>query len=94
MNSIFEMKLDVDNYGIIAMNDFFRMLTIQVFSQFMYSFMNNIEFLSSSFLENTSYILLSIIFYWFIFNKIFFFESTNKNDNSYESNLPQYLRIR
>ena len=66
MNSIFEMKLDVDNYGIIAMNDFFRMLTIQVFSQFMYSFMNNIEFLSSSFLENTSYILLSIIFYWFI----------------------------
>lgn len=94
MNSIFEMKLDVDNYGIIAMNDFFRMLTIQVFSQFMYSFMNNIEFLSSSFLENTSYILLSIIFYWFIFNKIFSFESTNKNDNSYESNLPQYLRIR
>lgn len=94
MNSIFEMKLDVDNYGIIALNDFFRMLTIQVFSQFMYSFMNNIEFLSSSFLENTSYILLSIIFYWFIFNKIFFFESTNKNDNSYESNLPQYLRIR
>lgn len=94
MNSIFEMKLDVDNYGIIAMNDFFRMLTIQVFSQFMYSFMNNIEFLSSSFLENTSYILLSIIFYWFIFNKIFSFESTNKNDNNYESNLPQYLRIR
>jgi len=41
MDSIFEMKLDIDNYGIIVMNDFFRMLTIQLFSQFMYSYINN-----------------------------------------------------
>jgi hypothetical protein len=95
MDSIFEMKLDIDNYGIIVMNDFFRMLTIQLFSQFMYSYMNNTEFLSSSFMENTSYILLSIFFYWFVFNKIFYVKSTQENsEKTYDSNLPQYLRIR
>ncbi len=93
MNSIFELKLDLDNYGIIVINDFFRMLTIQVFSQFMYSCMNNVEFLSSGFIENTSYILMSIIFYWLVFNKALFVTNTSNKDN-YDSTLPQYLRIR
>ena len=92
MNSIFEMMLDIDDYGIIIINDFFRMFTIQIFSQFMYSFMNNVEFLSSSFIENTSYILLSILVYWLVFNKIIYF--TNKNKHNFDSNLPHYLRIR
>ena len=92
MNSFFEMMLDIDDYGIIIINDFFRMFTIQIFSQFMYSFMNNVDFLSSSFIENTSYILLSILVYWLVFNKIIYF--TNKNKDNFDSNLPHYLRIR
>ena len=61
MNSIYELSIDTNNYNIIIINDFIRMFTIQIFSQFMYSSMNNVEFLSSSFIENTSYILLSIL---------------------------------
>lgn len=93
MNSIYEISIDTNNYNIIIVNDFLRMFTIQIFSQFMYSYINNIEFLSSSFIENTSYILLSILFYWLIFNKIFHFTSKN-DENNYDSNLPHYLRIR
>ena len=92
MKSFFNLDLDVDNYEMIIINDFFRMFTIQFISQFAYSFFNNVEFLSSSFLENTSYILLSIIFYWLVFNRVISF---NKKDSiNYDSNLPHYLRIR
>lgn len=93
MNSIYELSIDTNNYNIIIVNDFLRMFTIQIFSQFMYSSMNNVEFLSSSFIENTSYILLSILIYWLVFNKIFHFTSKNEN-NDYNSTLPHYLRIR
>jgi len=96
MNSFYKVSIDTNNYNIIIINDFLRMFTIQIFSQFLYSYMNNVVFLSTSFLENTSYILLSILVYWLIFNKIFYFTSkTDKNDeNNYDSNLPHYLRIR
>lgn len=92
MNSFFYLDLNIDNYSIIMLNDFLRMFTMQFFSQFAYSFMNNVEFLSSSFLENTSYILLSILFYWIVVNKVFSFNI--KNNEKYDSNLPHYLRIR
>ena len=73
MNSIYELSIDTNNYNIIVINDFLRMFSIQIVSQFLYSYMNNVEFLSSSFIENTSYILLSILVYWLVFNKIFHF---------------------
>ncbi len=92
MDSIYKISVDTNNYNIIIINDFLRMFTIQIFSQFMYSFMNNVEFLSSSFIENTSYILMSILVYWLVFNKIFYINNNNNND--YDSNLPHYLRIR
>jgi len=93
MDSIYKITLDTNNYNIIIINDFFRMLIIQLFSQFLYSYMNNVEFLSSSFIENTSYILLSILVYWLIFNKIVHFSDKN-NETNFDSNLPHYLRIR
>jgi hypothetical protein len=92
MDSIYEISIDTNSYNIIIINDFLRMFVIQVFSQFMYSHINNQEFLSYSFLENTSYILLSILVYWLVFNKILYF--TGKNSDNYDSNLPHYLRIR
>jgi len=93
IESLFTLLLDVDDYGIIVVNDIFRMFALQFFSQLMYSFMNNVEFLSSGFVENTSYILLSLLIYWYVFNRLVYF--TNKTDNAtYGSNLPQYLRIR
>ena len=36
MNSIYELSIDTNNYNIIIINDFLRMFTIQIFSQFMY----------------------------------------------------------
>lgn len=92
MKSFFNLDLDVDNYEMIIINDFFRMFTIQFISQFAYSFFNNVEFLSSSFLENTSYILVSILFYWLVFNRVISFNT--KDSKNYDSNLPHYLRIR
>ena len=96
MNSFYEILIDTNAYNIIIINDFFRMFVIQIFSQFLYSYMNNLEFLSPSFVENTSYILLSILVYWLVFNRIFYFTSkTEKNkETKYDSNLPHYLRIR
>tara|TARA_Y100000389_G_scaffold120052_3_gene117231 strand:- start:1190 stop:1474 length:285 start_codon:yes stop_codon:yes gene_type:complete len=93
IDSFFNVQLGVSNYEIIAMNDFFRMFVLQFFSQFMYSQMNNVEFLSPEFIENTSYILLSILVYWFVFNRTVYFSSKDGDEN-YMSNLPQYLRIR
>ena len=93
IDSFFTVQLGLGNYEIIVMNDFFRMFVMQFFSQFLYSQMNNVEFLSSEFIENTSYILLSIFVYWLVFNRMIYFTSKNKHDN-YVSNLPQYLRIR
>ena len=93
VESLFTLLLHVDDYSIIVLNDLVRMFSIQLFSQLIYSYMNNVVSLSPSFLENTSYILLSLIIYWFIINRIFYF--TNRNDGEkYGSNLPQYLRIR
>jgi hypothetical protein len=94
MNSFYEILIDTNNYNIIIINDFLRMFVIQINSQFLYSYMNNVEFLSPSFIENTSYILLSILVYWLVFNKIFYLTSKTNKDTNYDSNLPHYLRIR
>ena len=81
VDSYFSVILDISDYQLVALNDFMRFLLIQLIPQLLFTFTrSNYELFSSIFIETTSYIMLSILFYWFVFNKIVIFK--NKKNHS------------
>lgn len=81
MNDKFILNLDVSDYELVAINDLIRMFTLQMVVQILFYLRNEkLELFSLSFLENTLFILLGLIVYWFVVNKLAVV--TNKKDNS------------
>ena len=81
MNDKFIFNLDVSDYELVAINDLIRMFTLQMVVQILFYLRNEkLELFSLSFLENTLFILLGLIVYWFVVNKLAVV--TNKKDNS------------
>lgn len=81
MNDKFVLNLDVSDYELVAINDLIRMFTLQMVVQILFYLRNEkLELFSLAFLENTLFILLGLIVYWFVVNKLAVV--TNKKDNS------------
>lgn len=81
MDTNFTFNLNLSDYEIIAINDLLRMFTLQVVVQVLFYMRNEkLELFSLSFIENTLFILLGLIVYWFVVNK--FIVISNKKDNS------------
>tara|TARA_Y100000389_G_C17131079_1_gene350244 strand:- start:150 stop:479 length:330 start_codon:yes stop_codon:yes gene_type:complete len=82
---MFNIKLDINNYNLLVLNDLARMFIIQITVQVLYYLRHDdIDLFSSVFLENTLFILLGIFIYWLIFNNIVIFtnDDTEYNKNS------------
>lgn len=82
---MFNIKLDINNYNLLVLNDLARMFIIQITVQVLYYLRHdNIDLFSNIFLENTLFILLGIFIYWLIFNNIVIFtnDNTDHTDNT------------
>ena len=66
-----------------AMYDILRLLTIQIFTQFMIS-MNNtsVSFLSGSFIQTTLFLCIGVMIYWLILYKINPLKGFDSNKNN------------
>tara|TARA_B110001469_G_C9621117_1_gene309572 strand:- start:1122 stop:1409 length:288 start_codon:yes stop_codon:yes gene_type:complete len=83
-------NIDVDDYTLIMINDILRLLVIQVSVQIMfYMKNNNVDLVSTIFLENLLFILLGVFIYWFVFNKVIKIENKKKNNDEYKSDILQ-----
>ena len=82
INSLFTIDLDIDNYSLMLVNDFMRMLVIQVVVQILICLRNDkVELFSTVFIETTLFILLGIIAYWLVFTYIISFKNKDTIDN-------------
>ena len=80
LNNIFRIKLDINDYSLLALNDMVRMAIIQIVVQILFFLRHdNVELFSAVFLENTLFIVMGIFIYWIIFNNLVIF--TNKTDD-------------
>ncbi len=63
--------------------DISRLLTLQIFTQFMIS-MNNtsVSFLSGAFIQTTLFLCIGIMIYWLILYKINPFKGTESNEDN------------
>ena len=78
---MFTINLDVSEYDSLVINDLMRMFIIQLIVQVLYYLRHdNVELFSMVFLETTLFILLGIIIYWLLFNKIVIFKNKDKSD--------------
>ena len=91
MDSMFSIKLAVDDYDLLVINDLMRMFIIQLVMQILFFLRHDkIELLSTVFIENTLFILLGIAIYWLLFNNVLTF-TNDKHDNG-ENNLSNYYQ--
>ena len=91
IDSIFTIKLDVDNYNLLVINDLMRMFIIQLVMQILFFLRHDkVELLSTIFIENTLFILLGIVIYWLLFNNILIF--TNERRDKNEHSLSDYYQ--
>ena len=80
----FSVMIDINDYQLVVLNDFIRFFLIQLIPQSLFTLTrSNYELFSSIFIETTSYIMISILFYWFVFNKIIIFKN-KKNHSIYD----------
>jgi|TARA_B100000780_G_C20837161_1_gene332669 hypothetical protein len=80
LNNIFRIKLDINDYSLLALNDMVRMAIIQIVVQILFFLRHdNVELFSAVFLENTLFIVMGVFIYWIIFNNLVIF--TNKTDD-------------
>lgn len=71
MESLFNMKLNIDNENYALLNDIVRIVTIQVITQFLFCMNNNnISFFNITFIKTVLFICISILIYWLIIRKI------------------------
>ena len=71
MESLFNMKLNIDNENYALLNDIIRIVTIQVVTQFLFCMNNNnISFFNITFIKTVLFICISILIYWLIIRKI------------------------
>ena len=63
--------------------DISRLLTLQIFTQFMIS-MNNtsVSFLSGTFIQTTLFLCIGVMIYWLILYKINPFKGSDSNENN------------
>ena len=81
LNNIFRIKLDINDYSLLALNDMVRMAIIQIVVQILFFLRHdNVELFSTVFLENTLFIVMGVFIYWIIFNNLVIF--TNKTDDN------------
>jgi hypothetical protein len=86
------IPLDIDKYTLITINDILRMFVIQVVAQVLFSFKNDSDLFTGIFIENTLFLLLGVIVYWFVFNNLLVFTSNEDKDKSIK-NLSYYQNI-
>ncbi len=90
LQSMFTIKLDIDDYNLVALNDILRMFVIQFIVQVLFFLRNDkVELFSNIFLENTLFILIGVFIYWIVFNNIIIF--TNKDEED-DKNLTNYFQ--
>ena len=84
INPFYTIELDINDYNLLALNDFMRLFIIQITSQILYYVTRgNVELFSAIFIEATTYILLGVLAYWLLFNNLVIFK--NKKDVKDES---------
>jgi hypothetical protein len=78
LDSLYKIQLDISDYNLIALNDFMRLLIIQLTPQVLfYLTENNFEFFNPIIIKTIIYLLLGVLLYWLVFNQLFVF--TNKD---------------
>tara|TARA_B100000900_G_scaffold261152_1_gene222604 strand:+ start:346 stop:633 length:288 start_codon:yes stop_codon:yes gene_type:complete len=78
IDSLYKIQLDISDYNLIALNDFMRLLIIQLTPQVLfYLTENNFEFFNPIIIKTIIYLLLGVLLYWLVFNQLFVF--TNKD---------------
>jgi hypothetical protein len=79
IDSLYKIQLDISDYNLIALNDFMRLLIIQLTPQVLfYLTENNFEFFNPIIIKTIIYLLLGVLLYWLIFNQLIVF--TNKDN--------------
>ena len=81
MDSLYNIKLDIDkeNYGLI--NDIIRIITIQIITQLLFSINNNnVSFFNTTFLKTVIFLCIGILIYWLIIRKLVRFTLKSEDD--------------
>ena len=72
MESLYKLNISINKKNKPMINDIIRMVTIQVFTQFLFVMNNkNISFFNMTFLKTTIFICLSVVIYWLIIRRLF-----------------------
>jgi len=85
INPFYTIELDMNDYNLLALNDFMRLFIIQFTAQVLYCVTRgNVELFSLIFIETTTYLLVGVLAYWLVFNNLVIFKN-NKDikDSSY-----------
>jgi hypothetical protein len=91
MNNPFIIDINVSDYEIVVINELLRMFTLQIVVQVLFYLRNDkIELFSVSFIENTLFIMLGLIVYWFVVNN-FIIISNKKEETPTLSNYYQSI---
>lgn len=82
-NAIFNINVPKEYRAVCQ--DITRMLTIQIITNFLLylSNPNQTVFLSQDFIKTLLYLLIGIITYWLITNKVFSFTDVNETKNGF-----------
>lgn len=83
---VYTVELNVSNYHLLVIRDLMRMLTLQAVVQILFFLRHgDIELFSSFFVENTLFILLGLLVYWYGVNHLLRItnETTDKTDLNY-----------
>jgi len=72
MESLYKLNISINKKNKPMINDIIRMVTIQVFTQFLFVMNNkNVSFFNMTFLKTTIFICLSVVIYWLIIRRLF-----------------------
>ena len=87
---LYTVELNISNYHLLVMRDLLRMFTLQAVVQILFFLRHgDIELFSSFFVENTLFILLGLIVYWYGVNHLVRFT----NEKLDKDNLHYYQSI-
>ena len=83
MKPVYIIDLNISDYHLMVFNDLMRMFVMQMVVQVLFFLRHDgIELFSSLFIENTLFILLGLIVYWYVFNNIFVVTNKKEDSNS------------
>lgn len=89
---VYTVELNVSNYHLLVIRDLMRMLTLQAVVQILFFLRHgDIELFSSFFVENTLFILLGLLVYWYGVNH--FLRITNETTDQPDLNYYQSILI-